>query len=398
MNSHTAANYGLHVEPAPLVHVQGEQAVLWRAPLNAWKSKTKLRGLGPLAPGDLLPAFGSLVPSELVVRHNGRKLELAKDYVVAPEWAAIALVENSEVPDGAEVEVDYAFSLRRLDAWVEHPDGTRELRQGVADLTVPQPPMIEPGERHLANVFVDYAQTAETAELYWILTDDEHGGTLTQPGRIPRTMRKLRAGEPVRIVCWGDSVTIGGDVSSPEFAFPRVFENRLRALYPSAPLTVEQIAVGGSESRNWIEPDKYQHPTRHHECRWERVVEAKPDVVTIEFVNDDQFPTSEFRPRYDEILRRLSAIDAEVILVTPHFTAPGWMAFHSNRDAEIRPYVFDLLALAAERHLAVADVSSRWASLWKQGLPYSTLLKNGLNHPDDRGHQLFADELLQCFK
>lgn len=397
MSEHTAAAYGLSVEPAPIIPVRGERCTLWRAPLSAWKSKTKLRGFGALGPDVEFPAFGSLRESTVVLRHNGQRLEPMQDYVIDANWAALAIAQGSALEDGAEVEVDYSYSLRRLDAWVEQPDGSRVIRAGVPDLTVPQPPCVEADERHIANVFADYGQTADTAELYWILTQDPAEPTLTRSGRLPRTVTKLKAGEPVRIVCWGDSVTVGGDVSAPELAYPRVFEKRLRERYPQARITVEPIAVGGSESRNWIEPDKYQHPTRQHECRWERVVEAKPDVVTIEFVNDDRFPTCEFRPRYDEILRRLSKIGAEVVLITPHFTAPGWMSFRTNRDAEVRPYVFDLLALAAERCLAVADVSARWASLWKRGLPYSTLLKNGVNHPDDRGHALFADELLKCF-
>jgi len=36
--------------------------------------------------------------------------------------------------------------------------------------------------------------------------------------------------------------------------------------------------------------------------------------------------------------------------------------------------------------------------LWKEGIPYVTLLHNTINHPDDRGHRLFAEELWKCFE
>ena len=47
--------------------------------------------------------------------------------------------------------------------------------------------------------------------------------------------------------------------------------------------------------------------------------------------------------------------------------------------------------------MALADASARWEHLWQEGLPYVTLLRNGINHPDDRGHSLFSEELIKCF-
>ena len=48
--------------------------------------------------------------------------------------------------------------------------------------------------------------------------------------------------------------------------------------------------------------------------------------------------------------------------------------------------------------IALADAAARWGHLWKEGLPYLTLLHNTINHPDDRGHRLFAEELWKCFR
>jgi hypothetical protein len=59
--------------------------------------------------------------------------------------------------------------------------------------------------------------------------------------------------------------------------------------------------------------------------------------------------------------------------------------------------VFALRDYAAKHNLALADASARWEHLWREGLPYVTLLRNGINHPDDRGHAMFADELMKCF-
>jgi hypothetical protein len=44
-----------------------------------------------------------------------------------------------------------------------------------------------------------------------------------------------------------------------------------------------------------------------------------------------------------------------------------------------------------------ADASKRWGRLWRQGIPYSTLFLNAINHPDARGMKLFADRLMVLF-
>ena len=47
--------------------------------------------------------------------------------------------------------------------------------------------------------------------------------------------------------------------------------------------------------------------------------------------------------------------------------------------------------------MALADASRRYGRLWRQGIPYSTLLLNSINHPDARGMKLFADALMELF-
>jgi hypothetical protein len=66
-------------------------------------------------------------------------------------------------------------------------------------------------------------------------------------------------------------------------------------------------------------------------------------------------------------------------------------------DDDPRPYVRDLKPFAADHHVALADASSRWERLRRQGIPFMTLEANGINHPDARGHQIFSDALLALF-
>jgi len=48
-------------------------------------------------------------------------------------------------------------------------------------------------------------------------------------------------------------------------------------------------------------------------------------------------------------------------------------------------------------HIALADAARRYGRLWRQGIPYLTLMENGINHPNLAGHQILADSLLALF-
>jgi lysophospholipase L1-like esterase len=301
---------------------------------------------------------------------------------------------GSKVTPADELTVDYRYSLRRLDSRIRTAEGEVVLREGKPHLTVPLPPPLKPGETRLANLFIDYHSDGTDADEFPLLESADQATTATTPGRIPKTMAKIRAGRPVKIVCWGDSVTVGGDASKPETRYPAVFERRLKAEFPAAGIHVETIAVGGSNSRQWLWPRRF--PGRPG-CDWQRVADAKPDLVTLEFVNDSYMSPPLVGEVYGEILNRLGAMQAEVILITPHFVMPPRMGLKSLREPDRRPYVLALRRFAHQRGVALADASARWEHLWKEGLPYVTLLPNGINHPDDRGHALFAEELMKCF-
>ena len=41
--------------------------------------------------------------------------------------------------------------------------------------------------------------------------------------------------------------------------------------------------------------------------------------------------------------------------------------------------------------------SRRYGRLWRQGIPFLTLMENGINHPNKNGHQIFAESLISLF-
>ena len=344
--------------------------------------------------------WGSVVPkamdiASLVVTQDGVQLQRDTDYIVEPDYATIALLPGTSADKEKPVMLNYRYSLKRLDSLIKGPDGKETLKKGVSRIANPEPPELADGETRIANIFVDSNCKGTDAE-YFPVTD-EPIVTDTTKGMIPRTLKKLKSGQPVKVVFWGDSVTVGGDSSSEEFRFANVAQRLITEKFSQADISYEVIAVGGSGSVHWLFPEITQHATRQDQCDFNRIINAKPDLVVIEFVNDDYLTGAQFDKQYNRIFDEMKKLDAEVIFVAPHLTWPGKLGISALRSSDPRPYTKLLKQFAADNNCGLADASGRWSQTWKQGIPYATYLKNGINHPDDRGHALIAGEIIRCF-
>ena len=381
--------------PAQILSVTNEPLKLSSDKPAGWSKGTRLQACS----AQDVNACGSFVAGSLEIRRTtgGELLKEGTDYLVDTDWGHVGLGTQSCVTATDTVYASYRYSLLRMDTIQVGADGKETLKPGTPHISAPVPPAPDAGCRAVAHVFVSRQGT----ETYPITETAAQAVTRSTPGRIPKTLAKLKAGQPVKIVCWGDSVTAGGNASAPELRYVDVFAAGLRERFPQAKLDVQNISAGGSSSRQWLFPEKFPYRGLQgaaNPARFERVLAAKPDLVTIEFVNDAGLTPVMVEETYSDILKRLKTIGAEVILITPHFTMLKMMGFQSMREAEKRPYVLALREFADKHNVALADAAARWEHLWKEGLPYPTLLHNTINHPDDRGHRLFAEELWKCFR
>ena len=383
--------------PAPVETVTGEQVTFSSQPSLKWGGGTRLAHVQSDGPGKGLPTPHALEPASVVVRQGPRTLQPGIDFVVNGIYGTLSPGSAPSFDLKQPVQVDYRVGARRLDSVVRTATGKVELREGKPGLVLAPQPDLEPGEMRLGNYFLDYFIPPQAADYFPVTEAAAQAPTQTKARGLDGLIAKLQSGGPVKVVCWGDSVTAGSGTSGPDGHYTAVFEKGLRQLFPKALLTLQVIAVGGSQSRQWMHPDLYPHATQPAACRFERIVEAKPDLVTIEFLNDAWMNPAEVQKHYGEILSRLKELNTTVIVITPNFTMPEMMNATDLRTPETRPYVKGLLAFAAAQNLAVADASSRWAHLWKEGVPYTTMLQNGINHPDDAGQRFFAEELLKLF-
>ncbi|GGM38587.1 SGNH/GDSL hydrolase family protein [Microbacterium saperdae] len=371
--------------PAEIRIVAGELAHLPPYSDDVWTGRYVPRGVLVPFRGQIgTPAPSALDRESLVIRDGGRVLREGVDYVVDAVYGTICLPTADATP--LPVSIDYRYSLLRIDSIVREASGERVLLRGVSHLTNPHPPRPAAGVVVEENLLV--AAFSEGAATVYAPRSPQRPLPDVQAGILPRAARILSEGEPLRLLFLGDSITEGGDASTEESTFRAIAGCRVRDEHPW--VQVSYAATGGSRSVQWLDDSDGS-------CDWNRVTEAAPQVTVVEFLNDAYLDPAEWEPAYDELLSRLRDAGSEVVLLTPTFALRAAMNGSEQVD-DGRPYVGFLRDYAARSGIPLIDVSARWERLRDEGLPYWTLLANGINHPDDRGHRLtgefIADALL----
>jgi len=199
---------------------------------------------------------------------------------------------------------------------------------------------------------------------------------------LPNTLRKLRAGQSVRVVAFGDSITAGGEASEPKLIFWERWAGALRGKYPRAKIQTINGATGGDSTVQGLK----RLP--------EKVLAQQPDVVLIGFGMNDNNRSGVRRPAFAENLRTMidrirAATSAEVVLFSAFPPNPKWHYGSPNMG----DYAAATEQVAREKHCAFADVYHLWLDLAARKQP-EDLLGNNINHPNDYGHWIYFQALL----
>jgi hypothetical protein len=334
---------------------------------------------------------GALDPTSLIVRSGETVYEKGRDYEADLAAGTVGRIPGGRIGAAQPVELHYRFVKQRIDSIVATAAGGIALRKGLAHVATPAPPAVEKGEWRLANVHVDGFGAALTPDaLYPVLeyAYPEAAGNPAATLQLPQTWAKLHSGEPLRILAWGDSVTTYGRYQS-------MFVERLRQQFPAARIELLTEAWGGRNTASYLK----EPPGSPHNYR-EKVLALRPHLIVSEFVNDAGLNEAQVEERYSRLLADFREIGAEWIILTPHYIRLDWMGFSRQKeiDEDPRPYVRGLRLFAARHGVALADGASRYGRLWRQGIPFLTLMENNINHPNLYGHSLFADALIALFR
>jgi lysophospholipase L1-like esterase len=393
----------VHVAPPEALNVAAEKHDAlppFNRSAGGWAKGAQLRGVR--AQETTTPYL--LDPESLVLRAGPEPdsplLRRGQDYEADLVWGTFGRCTNSTVKEGQPVYASYRHAQLRIDAVVLTVTGRIVLRQGEPGPAAPLPPALQADERRLANIWLPGRLSRLGPEHLFPVSETAY----PEPPKpspapadqlLPKTMKKLQLGERLRILAWGDSVTVGTYLPDWEHnRWQEQFVARLKTRFPKANIQLLTEAWGGRNTASYLgEPPGSEHNYK------EKVLATKPDVVVSEFVNDAGLNPEQVNERYGKLLADFKGIGAEWIILTPHYVRQDWMGLNRERDVDDdpRPYVAGLRQFARTNNVALADASLRYGRLWRQGIPYSTLMLNSINHPDARGMKLFADALMELF-
>lgn len=202
---------------------------------------------------------------------------------------------------------------------------------------------------------------------------------------LPATLAKLRARKPLTIAVSGDSISQGYNASGFTKAppgmppYPGLVPAQLEKTYGSK-VTLHNRAIAGWSVGSGVKD-------------MENLLKHEPDLVIIAYgMNDVGGRNPEnYKASIAKMLERIKEANAatEVILVASMLGNPEWSA----TPPEMFPRYRDALAGLEGPGVALADMTAIWQELLKRKR-YLDMTGNGVNHPSDYGHRLYAQVIL----
>jgi lysophospholipase L1-like esterase len=206
---------------------------------------------------------------------------------------------------------------------------------------------------------------------------------------LAAVIAQLRAEWPtnrtVNVVCHGHSVP-SGYFHTPTVdslhAYPNLLRAALAEKYTNAVINVIVTAIGGEAS------DKGA-------ARFDAdVLPHKPDVLLIDYaLNDRHIGLERARKSWTAMIEKARAAGIKIILLTP---TPDQSAKLDDPRDPLNQHAEQIRKLAATYHCGLVDSLAAFKAEIARGTALTNLMAQ-VNHPNARGHQLVAAELIKWF-
>ena len=301
----------------------------------------------------------------------------------------------------AVATADGARTLDGATDW-QHAPGSGEV---VFTLPAPVPPILD-GDRYLA---------ADAPHAYRHRVGDERQWLLYRPGRwfhdrdveityararaagdpapppvcrgsLPRTRARLAEGQRLVVGVSGDSISTGLDASETTGTPP---------FQPGwADLVVAQLRVATASDVTHVNRSVAGWSVANGLADLDALLESRPDLVIVAYGMNDvgRRDPAWYRDQTAAIVARVKErrAEAEVLLIATMLGNDEWI--HTPREMFDR-YRDELAGLVGEG-VALVDMTAVWADQLRAKEMFD-LTGNGLNHPNDFGHRLYAQGVLE---
>jgi hypothetical protein len=383
MTSRPAIESGMKFRP--ILSIIGISALLWRAGLglalaspggppstSAQPDSIAGSSLADVAVVDEPPFWDSMImhnESVMMISSNGGLPEAALLF----EPIQILSVRNShlDVTYAEGVDWTYANGVLKLTAGSSAPSMTAaELYPTSA---IPGWTQNKVGGGYVLFQEGTYFHDRQLAVTYTHQRDAWHGVVSTyDQAALPATANRLATGLPLKIVLYGDSISVGANASglfgtAPNMStWGELVSQKLRA-HSTSSITLANPSVGGTTSA-WGKDNAAA-----------LVVPQSPDLVIIAFgMNDISLAPATYRQNIEAIINTVSAArpTCEFILIAPMLPNPETY-FWGNQALFLTQ-----LNLLAGTGRAVVNMTTVHAELLLHKR-YIDITGNNVNHPND---------------
>ena len=179
---------------------------------------------------------------------------------------------------------------------------------------------------------------------------------------VERTRWDIESGADATIVCFGDSITAGYAVRR---GFPSFLLESLRQRFPDSKIEMINSGISGDTSQDGL--------SRLDDC-----------VLGLSL--------EEFEMNLVVMVRRIRAgPDSEILLLSSQpLESPPY-------DQRVLDYYQTVERVAKEMNVGFVDVYGAWMKRVQAGMPLDSLILPGLDHPNEAGYRIIAEELMSLF-
>lgn len=165
-------------------------------------------------------------------------------------------------------------------------------------------------------------------------------------------------------------------------AYPNLVLKKIKSIYPHAVVNVIVTAIGGENSVKGAE-------------RFEKdVLVHNPDVLFIDYgLNDRRGGLAASYNAWNEMIKKAKKQHIKVILLTP---SPDQKVEYSDPNNELRKHTDQIIRLAHEHQVGLVDSYMAFEFLYARKKKLKKYMSQ-VNHPNKKGHELIANEIIKYF-
>jgi lysophospholipase L1-like esterase len=207
-------------------------------------------------------------------------------------------------------------------------------------------------------------------------------GLTTVSGSLPRVARRIAAGEPVTIVAFGSSTTVGYGTTSPAYTYPNRLADQLRRKFPSADISIINRGMGGQDA-----PEMMKRFTA-------AVLDANPDLViwqlgTNTVVKGSAADVAATAALAEDGIAQLQARGIDVVLIDPQYV-PAVADKKENASSMVK-LIGEVAKLKNVSVFPRFELMRQWHE--DEKLPFDKFVIGDGLHMNDWGYACFAQLL-----